>query len=54
MKTNVIRRTKTKQRLSGKVPVVFGRERELEFLSEVMQASGPLVIHVHGVSGICR
>jgi adenylylsulfate kinase-like enzyme len=25
---------------------------ELEILSEVMQASGPLVIHVQGVSGI--
>jgi hypothetical protein len=34
------------------VPPVFGRERELEILSEAMQASGPLVIHVHGVSGI--
>jgi len=45
---------KNKQRLhpSGKARPVLGRERELEILSEAMQASGPFVIHVHGVSGI--
>jgi DNA-binding winged helix-turn-helix (wHTH) protein len=31
---------------------VFGRERELGLLSEVMRPAGPRVIHVHGVSGI--
>ena len=31
---------------------VFGRERELGLLSEVMRASGPRVIHVYGISGI--
>src|SRR5215472_5206939 len=31
---------------------VFGRERELGLLSEVMHASGPRVIHVYGISGI--
>jgi hypothetical protein len=45
---------KNKQRLhpSGKARPVLGRERELEILSEAMQASGPFVIHVHGVSRI--
>ena len=31
---------------------IFGRERELGLLSEVMRQSGPRVIHVHGISGI--
>jgi ATP/maltotriose-dependent transcriptional regulator MalT len=31
---------------------VFGRERELGLLSEVMRASGPRVIQVFGISGI--
>jgi hypothetical protein len=31
---------------------VFGRERELGLLSELMRHSGPRVIHVHGISGI--
>ena len=31
---------------------VFGRERELGLLSEVMRPAGLRVIHVHGVSGI--
>jgi DNA-binding winged helix-turn-helix (wHTH) protein len=31
---------------------VFGRERELGLLSEVMRASGPRVIHVYGISGV--
>jgi AAA ATPase domain len=37
---------------SGDPHPVFGRERELGLLSEVMRASGPRVIHVHGISGI--
>ena len=31
---------------------VFGRERELGLLCEVMRPSGPRVIHVYGISGI--
>jgi hypothetical protein len=31
---------------------IFGRERELGLLSEVMRHSGPRVIHVHGISSI--
>jgi DNA-binding winged helix-turn-helix (wHTH) protein len=31
---------------------VFGRERELELLSEEMRHTGPRVIHIHGISGI--
>jgi hypothetical protein len=50
MKTNVLRSTKTKQPPHRKLPLVFGRERELEVLSEVMEASGPLVIHVSTAS----
>jgi DNA-binding winged helix-turn-helix (wHTH) protein len=37
---------------SGDLRPVFGRERELGLLSEVMRASGPRVTHVHGISGI--
>ena len=37
---------------SGDSRPVFGRERELELLSEAIRQSGPRVIHVHGISGI--
>ena len=37
---------------SGGPRPVFGRERELQFLSEAMRPSGPRVIHLHGISGI--
>jgi hypothetical protein len=50
--TSLAQHLKNKRRPqpSDKERPFFGRG--LEILSEVMQASGPLVIHVHGVSGI--
>ena len=44
--------TKKVKALSVDSRMLFGRERELGLLSEVMRHSGPRVIHVHGISGI--
>jgi adenylylsulfate kinase-like enzyme len=31
---------------------LFGRDRELSLLHEMMRKGGPRVVHIHGVSGI--
>ena len=47
-----IRNPGPKTYASDSLRPVFGREREVELLSEAMQRSEQRVIHVHGISGI--
>jgi DNA-binding winged helix-turn-helix (wHTH) protein len=43
---------KSSEQGSHEVPLIVGRERELRLLSDAVDSGGPLVVHVHGVSGI--